>query len=259
MRRIDQRRIRLLKDGLAPFEARQISKRTEIRLADPELKALRKDRRADLRAAKAVGQGKREVNLKIAFDYRTLGWVDKRGRYNPFRELERVAKRPQVVKAIRFARVNRETSAGTEGRLKILRKAGFFPWEARLLATMKDIHPTLRKHTFESQTWQAMIRHHKDFMAKMLGKSAVRVRKEIGKDRWNALTQSQRQRLARQRLSKVLKALYAAGKYDVFSWLKIEYRPKRAPRGYEVVSRKQANKKLKGLLGTKRQAEMYFD
>ncbi len=259
MKRVDQRRIRLLKDGLAPFEARQISKRTDIRLADPELKALRRDRRAGLRAAKAVGLGKRSFNREIRFDYRTMGFTDKRDRLDALQQVARIANRPQVVKAIRIARVNRETSAGTEGRIQILRRAGFFGWEARLLATMKDIHPTLRRSTFESQTWQAMIRHHKDFVEKMMGKAAVRVRKEMGADRWNELTSSQKRRLARQKLDKMLRMLYASGKYDPWSWLKAEYRPKRIPRGYEVVARKGAKKKIKGLLGTKRQAEMFFD
>jgi len=158
-----------------------------------------------------------------------------------------------------MVRVQRETEAGAEGRYRILRDAGFFPWEARLLSQMKDVDPSKRRHTFLSKPWQAMIANHKKYMDKMLGKAAVRVRKEMGARRFDELTKTQKRRLSLQKLNDMLRRLYALGKYSPWDFLKLEYRPKPKPRSYNPETRRRAKKRTEKLMGTKKQATLFFD
>ena len=260
MKRIDQRRRRLLKEGFAIQEARDISKATDIRLADPVLKELRRDRRAALRAAKATGpRAKTRVSREIVVELTAGGFVDKRGRITPLRHLESFGKRPRVVEIIRQREVARTSDAGFTGRFNILRRAGFFTFEARILAAMKGISAGKRQETFRSAPWQAMLKSRAGYIEKMLGKAIASVRKELGAKRFNDLTTSEVRHLALAKIERMLRRWYKTEHVDPFAWLKAEYRPKtRPPSESELKARQRVRKGKRKFVGTKRQAERYI-
>lgn len=262
MKRVEQRYRRLLyKDHLPAWEARQLSEATEFTLADPAMRQLRSLRRKEWRGHQRAGLGKRSYNQRVAFYYVAEGLREKR-KYQVLRNVQSIRRQPRIAKALRMLRIQRETPAGTEGRQRILRDARFFPWEARILATMKDIDPGLRRHTFLSKPWQAMIKNHKAYMEKMLMKAEARLRKQMGVTAFNLLSNAGKKRRALRLLDDMLRRLYALGRYSPWEWLKREYRPKTKPRVYQSTQRKRAKAKTDRLLATKRQREqstMFFD
>lgn len=262
MKRIEQRYRHFLdKDHMPAWEARQLAEATQYRLDDPAIKQLRSLRRLEWRQHRKAGLGKRSFNRRVAFFYAADGLIE-RGKYQVVKNIQGISKEPKIAKAIRMLRIQRETPAGTEGRYSILRKALFFPWEAKLLARMKDIDPTQRRHTFLSKPWQAMIKTHKAYVEKMLVKAESRVRKQIGNEAFKLLSNTRKKQLAMKILDDMLKKAYAMGKYSPFDWLKREYRPKTRPRVYQATQRKRAKAKTDRLLPTKRQREqttLFFD
>ena len=262
MKRTEQRYRRLLdKDHLPAWEARQLSQATEFILADPAMRQLRSLRRKEWRQHKKAGLGKRSYNQRVAFYYVAEGLREKR-KYQVLKNVQSIRREPRIAKAIRTLRIQRETPAGTEGRYSILRKAGFFPWEARVLATMKDIDPGLRRHTFLSKPWKAMIKNHKAYMEKMLVKAEARLRKELGRAGFSLLSNTQKKIRARGILDAMLRKAYALGRYSPFDWLRREYRPVKHPKAYQSTQRKRAKSKTDRLLPTKKQraqSTMFFD
>lgn len=258
MKRVEQRYRRLFGEGFPSWEARWISRQTDIRLTDPALKELRKERRRGLREARKIGVRKSDYTRQIGLMYRAEG-LYRRGRYHPVERVEQYRQMPRVRRAIREERIRKETPAGYEGRRRILLKSGFFDWEARILARMKDIHPSLRRQTFTSKPWQAMIKNHAKYMRRMLAKAAVRIRKEIGEARFKQLTKEQVARLARQRLNEMLRRAYEAGTYSPFSWLKREYKPRPIPRGYQTLQRRRATRDTNKLMSTQKMAVAFWD
>jgi len=262
VKRVEQRYRRLLyKDHLPAWEARQLSKATEFALADPAMRELRSLRRMEWRQHQKAGLGKRSYDQRVAFYYVAEGLREKK-KYQVLKNIQGIRREPKIARAIRMLRIQRETPAGTEGRYTILRKAGFFPWEARILANMKDIDPGLRRHTFLSKPWQAMVKNHKAYMVKMLVKAEARLRKEMGIASFNLLSNAQKKRRAQQILDAMLRKAYALGRYSPFDWLKREYRPKTKPRTYQSTQRKRSKSKTDRLLPTKKQREqstMFFD
>ncbi len=256
MKRIEQRRLRLLKDHIPAFEARQLSRLVEYTLAGPVLKKIRSERKKDWRASKRAGIGRRDFNRKVAFAYEVEGFKA-RGKYQVGERMRQISRERVVAKAIRMLRISKTTPAGRLGRLHILEKAGFFPWEARILATMKDVRKELRRHTFLSKPWQSMIKNHKAHVAKMMVRAKVRLRKQIGPTAFNLLSESEKNRRAKKLLSDMLRRLYTQQKYSVYDWLKREYRPKTKPRAYQVTQRTRAKGKTDKLLKAKTVA--FFD
>lgn len=261
MKRVKQRELRLRSEGFPYWEARQLSEATQYRLDDPAMKELRSLRRREWRSHSKAGLGKRSYNRRVAFYYESEGLKD-RDKFQVVKNVQGIRRTPQIAKRVKLLRIQRETPAGYDGRYKILRDAKFFPWEARLLARMEDINPTLRRATFLSKPWQAMIKNHKAFVDKMLIKAAVRVRKEMGRAAYNLLSNAQKKRLAQQRLDKLLRNAYAASKYSPYEWLRREYRPKARPRIYQTTQRKRAKKRTDRFLPTKKQQQqkiLFFD
>lgn len=256
---VQRRYARLLGEGFPAWEARKIAAAREFRLADPALKVLRRERRVAWKETRKAGLGKRSLNRQIAFQYRAEGLVDDKGRFRPVQRLSEIREIPRVARQVRMVRVQRETAAGMEGRYSILRRAGFFPWEARLLATMKDISPDQRRHTFLSAPWQAMIKNHRAFVERMTAKAGNRLRKEMGETRWNRMTAAQKLRLSQEKLNDMLRRLYATGRYNPYDWLRREYRPTRAPRAYQTEQRKRSKKRTDKRLATQKQTVMFFD
>lgn len=259
MKRVEQRRRRLLLWGFAPFEARQLSKATEYPLNHPAMKVLKHERRIAYREAKRSRVPKSKLNQEIAFMYKAEGFYEKR-RYLPLRRLKQIAAIPRIAAEVRTYRVIRESEGSYRGRYATLKKAGFFDWEAKILARMEDIKdPYMKRHTFMSKPWKAMIANQKGYRMKMLAKAGARVEKEMGSRRFRALTKKQRLHLASKSLSAMLRRLYEAGKYTVYDWLKIEYRPKPKPRSYDPEYKKRARRRTDRLQATKRQAVLFFD
>lgn len=246
MRLSEIRYRRMLREGLPYWEAKRLADEG-VALRDPALMQLRRERRAGWREAKKAGVGKRAYAREIGFRYEAEGLRRER-RYRPLEHFERYKVIPRVVAAVREIRTRRETPAGYEGRLRILKDAGFYLWEARILARMKDIDPAKRRDTFESKPWRAMIKNHKGYLEKMLGKALVRVRKELGERVFRQTPPRVLARMARDKLEGMLRRAYAAGRYSPFDWLKREYRPRPVPKGYQALKRRRATARTQRLM-----------
>lgn len=247
---------RLTKEGFPFWEAKRFSD-AGVPLRDPALKELRKERRSAWKEAKKAGVGRRAFAREIGFQYETEGFRRER-RYRPLEHFEKYKETPRVVAAVRAARIRRETPAGYEGRFRILKDAHFFPWEARLLARMKEIDPAKRRDTFESKPWQAMIKNHPAYVERMLGKALVRVRKELGEKRFRETPQRVLARMARAKLEDMLLRAYAAGRYSPWDWIKLSYRPKPVPKGYQVTKRRRASARVQKLMSRGRRVPVAF-
>jgi|GEM_PF-6706098 len=261
MKRVEQRYRRLTKEGFPSWEARQLSVATQYRLNDPAMKSLRSARRAEWRVHKKAGLSKRSYNQRIGFYY-TVEGLKKDDKYQVLANIQNISNTPLVAKRIRLLRIQRETPAGYDGRFNILRKAGFFPWESRILARMEDIHPDLRRTTFLSKPWQAMIRNHQAFLEKMLIKAEAKIRRQMGSSAFKMLSNAKKKQLAMRMVEKALRASYEMGKYSPFDWLKREYRPKARPRAYESRKKTKAQARTRQFLATKKQerhSTLYFD
>jgi len=259
MKRIEQRYQRLLKEHVPYWEARSLAKATEYPLAHPAMRRIRSLRKLEWRQQKI---GKRDYSKRVGFFYEAEGLREK-GKYQVREHIRQVSQEPLVVKAIRLLRAGRETSAGHVGRMRILVQRGkFFPWEARRLLSGLEGKFTEKRHIFESYQWQAMIRNHRAYVEKMMIKTASRLKREMGSNAYNRLSNRERLRRAKNRLNDLLLSLYNRQKYDVFDWLKKEYRPKKVKQHYEVDKKRRATKRTSELLASKKQQQrqlVYFD
>lgn len=243
-------------EGMPHWEAKRFAD-AGIPLRDPALIELRKERRSAWKEAQKADVGRRAFAKQIGLQYEVEGMRRER-RYRPLERFEAFKTIPRVAAVVRETRARRETGAGYEGRFRILTEAKFFPWEARILARMKEIDPSKRRDTFESKPWQAMIRNHAAYMEKMLGKALVRVRREIGERAFRETPPRVLARMARDKLEGMLRRAYAAGKYSPFDWIRREYKPKPVPKGYQPLKRRRATARTQRLMSRKRRIPVAF-
>jgi hypothetical protein len=216
MTRQEQRYRRLNIEGFPRFEAKAF---VNIKLSDPAMLMLRKERRAALRETRKQGISRTALNRQIAVFYRSEGHYRAR-RYLPLALFATYEAKQKALEAGRIrgleARERRETKAVDRSyrrRYNILINSGFLRFEARILAAMAHIRPGNRNRAFNTKPWQAMMQTRMDLVARLKSKG---------------YSNSEIRRMIRQ--------WYRLGKIsDPYEFLRREYKPKSKPLFYRVV------------------------
>jgi hypothetical protein len=216
-RRQEQRKARLLKEGFAPFEARGF---VNIKLSDPVMLYLRKERRAALRSTHKMKVSQSALYRQYKVLYQAEGWYKGR-RYQPLALFASYTGKVKEIEDKRIrglqARQHREERAakperGYEARFRALLECKFLVFEARILATMAHIRPENRNKVFNTHPWVAMretrLRLVADLRAKGYSDREIRL---------------------------MIRNWYRTGKVsDPYQFLRREYRPKQKPLLYRV-------------------------
>ena len=218
----EQRYERLIREHFTPQEAKQLAS-TNVPLTDPRMVSLRKERVELYWQMRNQHLPKSHLRSEIRIYNKVHGYSGKQGAN---RRIEEATGSNYYSEA----KNKWEQTQDFHKRFDILRKAGFYPFEARELARMRNIEPSKRDEVFKSKTWQAMIRNHPDALRELLNRAKIRINRDsdIGK-----LPPSRINQLANKLVREKLQEHKKKKTFNPYDWLKREYKPKSVIRNYD--------------------------
>jgi hypothetical protein len=225
----DARIKRLLAEHFTPEESKRLAN-LNIPLNDPRMVAIRKERKDLYWQYKEQGYTKKDITKRVRFVNKAEGLTGQKGIE---KKIERIPHEAATQSYYLEAKVKFERDAETRNRYRILRRAGFFPFEAEELAKMKTIDPKFRKQVFDSPTWQKMIRNHPTVLNGLINRAVIRTRQD---PKASKLSDKQIAIIAVKMVRSVLIERKTNKEFSPFDWLRKDYKP---PKPVDMAYKKQ--------------------
>lgn len=222
----DIRLKRLVREHFTHVEAEQMLK-LNLPLKDAKMQAARQERKDLWRSFRQEGLKKGEIRSRLNFVNKAESYLGKTG---AAKRLEEAAKSPGYQPLVEKVMFSNQAQADFQRRYIILRKAGFFDFEARDLARMKNLSPAQRNELFRGPMFQKMIANHPKEIVHRFDDALRRINKD---PRFSNRTEKEKKRVAVNMVRDMLLMHRMKKKFNPYDWLKKEYpRPAKPPSSY---------------------------